>query len=98
MSDTDDYITADLVQDLYLKELKAYKPPPIKGSDADAHVQKFSAPKPPKSPEEGNIASELKAYEDQQVELEGQASNGEAALVEEDWFEEDEEEPAAAAH
>ncbi|KAJ9293443.1 hypothetical protein DTO271G3_7708 [Paecilomyces variotii] len=88
---------ADPVQDLYLRELRAYKPAPIKPGDADAHVQKFSAPKPPPSPEEANIANELKDYEAQQVEVEGQAAAGEAAPVEESWFEE-EEEPASAAH
>ncbi|KZF19779.1 hypothetical protein L228DRAFT_271099 [Xylona heveae TC161] len=87
---------ADLVQDLYLKELKAYKPAPAKASDAEAHVQKFTPPKAPQSPEESNIASELKAYEDQEVDIEGQQT-GEVAAKEEDWFEEEEEE-AAAAH
>ncbi|KAJ5582470.1 hypothetical protein N7535_001090 [Penicillium sp. DV-2018c] len=87
---------ADPVQDLYLRELKAYKPTPIKAGDADEHVQKFSAPKPPKSPEEANLASELSAYESQEVEVEGQAAAGEAAPVEESWFEEEEEAPAAA--
>lgn len=87
---------ADLVQELYLKELKAYKPAPIKASDADAHVQKFSAPKPPTSPEESNIANDLKAYETQEVEVEGQAAAGEASPVEQDWFEDYEEEEAAA--
>lgn len=58
---------------------------------------KFSAPQPPPSPEEGNIANDLKAYEDQQVEVEGQVASGESA-IEEDWFEEEEEEPATAAH
>ncbi|PGH18072.1 hypothetical protein AJ79_00699 [Helicocarpus griseus UAMH5409] len=88
---------ADLVQDLYLRELRAYKPPPTKPSDADAHVQKFNAPKPPPSPEEANMAADLKSYETQEVEVEGQASSGEPAPVEEDWFE-DEEDEAAAAH
>jgi hypothetical protein len=55
--------SADLVQDLYLRELRAFKPAPTKASDADAYVQKFNAPKTPPSPEEGNIAAELKAYE-----------------------------------
>ncbi|KAK5243196.1 ATP synthase F0 subcomplex subunit H atp14, partial [Cryomyces antarcticus] len=67
---------ADIVQDMYLRELKGYKPPQIKASDADAHVQKFTAPKPPPSPEETDIANELKAYESQQVEVEGQSSEG----------------------
>ncbi|KAJ5887983.1 hypothetical protein N7495_008024 [Penicillium taxi] len=70
---------ADPVQDLYLKELKAFKPTPLKAGDADAHVQ-----------------NELSAYQSQEVEVEGQAAAGEAAPVEESWFEEDEEEVAAA--
>ncbi len=92
-------IIADLVQDMYLKELKAYKPTPVKASDSEGHVQKFSAPKTPKSPEEADIASELKAYESSTVELEGQAAQGEPAAVEEDWFEEEpEEDDHAKAH
>ncbi|KAA8646179.1 hypothetical protein EYZ11_004788 [Aspergillus tanneri] len=88
---------ADPVQDLYLRELRAYKPTPIKPSDAESHVQKFAAPAAPKSPEEANLANELKAYENQEVEVEGQAASGEAAPAEESWFEEEEEE-APAAH
>jgi F-type H+-transporting ATPase subunit h len=80
---------------MYLRELKNYKPPTVKASDAEGHVQKFTVPKTPASPEEADIASELKAYEDQTVELEGQAEDG-APAVEEDWFEEEEEEVAAA--
>ncbi|KAI9808955.1 MAG: hypothetical protein M1827_007130 [Pycnora praestabilis] len=89
---------ADIVQDLYLRELKAYKPPQVKASDAEGHVQKFTAPKAPSSPEESNIANELKDYEAQQVEVEGQAAEGETAAKDEDWFEEDEEEEQTAAH
>lgn len=89
---------ADLVQELYLKELKAHKPAPVKPSDSEGHVLKFSAPKPPRSPEEGDIANDLKAYEGQQVEVEGQAAAGEAAPADEDWFEEDDDEAAPAAH
>ncbi|KAF2006952.1 hypothetical protein P154DRAFT_420938 [Amniculicola lignicola CBS 123094] len=85
----------DLVQDLYLRELKAFKPTPIKPTDSEGHVQTFAIPKAPTSPEEGDIASELKAYETQQVEIEGSSTEPGAAPVEEDWFEEEpEEEPA----
>ncbi|KAF6225695.1 hypothetical protein HO133_009695 [Letharia lupina] len=91
-------LRADLVQDLYLRELKGYKPPPVKSSDSEGHVQKFSPPKAPQSPEESDIANDLKAYENQQVEVEGQAAGGEASATEEDWFEEEEEEEAPAAH
>jgi len=91
---------ADMVQDMYLKELKAYKAPPVKPSDAEGHVQKFTMPKPPPSPEEADIAQDLKAYEDQVPEVEGQAAGEGAAASEHDWFEnaEEEEEEHAAAH
>ncbi|KAF2263723.1 hypothetical protein CC78DRAFT_533732 [Lojkania enalia] len=90
---------ADLVQDMYLRELKAYKPPQVKASDAEGHVQKFTIPKAPPSPEESDIASELKAYETQQVEIEGSSSSeGTSAPVEEDWFEEEPEDEVPAAH
>ncbi|KAL8738267.1 MAG: hypothetical protein Q9181_000902 [Wetmoreana brouardii] len=95
-------LRGDLIQDLYLKEIRAYKPPPLRPSDSEGHVQKFSAPKAPQSPDEGDIARDLKAYEDQQVELEGQAASGDAGAVEESWFEEDDddddEEQAAGSH
>lgn len=91
-------VTADPVQDLYLKELRNYKPTPVKPGDADAHVQKFSPPSPPPSPEESSIANDLKAYESQEVEVEGQAAAGEAAPKEESWFEDEDEDEAHAAH
>lgn len=90
-------MAADLVQEMYLRELKNYKPPQIKQTDAEGHVQKFNMPKPPLSPEESDIANELKTYETQQVDIEGQSSEGGSAVVEEDWFEEEEDE-AHAAH
>ncbi|KAH6648401.1 ATP synthase complex subunit H-domain-containing protein [Truncatella angustata] len=88
---------ADFVQELYLKELKAYKPTPIKESDSVGQVQTFSAPKTPKSPEEADLASSLKEYESMAVEVEGQeaVAPGAAAPVVEDWLvEEEEDEPA----
>lgn len=82
---------------MYLRELKAYKAPQVKATDAEGLVQKFTIPKPPPSPEESDLASDLKTYETQQVELEGAvtAEDG-AAPVEEDWFVEEEEDTPAA--
>ena len=57
--------------------------------DSAGHVQKFSPPKPPQPPNEGDIANGLKEYESQQVEVEGQAAAGESSDVEVDWFEDD---------
>lgn len=79
------------MQDLYLRELKNYKVPQVKANDAEGHVQKFSVPAAPKSPEEADIANELKAYETQQPDVgsEGSAEDSQV-LPDEDWFVEDE--------
>ncbi|KAK1690873.1 ATP synthase complex subunit H [Colletotrichum godetiae] len=88
---------ADFVQELYLKELKAYKPTPIKESDSQGQVQTFSLPTTPKSPEEADLAASLKEYESMAVEVEGQDATASATgePVKHDWLmiEEDEEEP-----
>ncbi|KAM3512978.1 hypothetical protein MY11210_003378 [Beauveria gryllotalpidicola] len=91
---------ADFVQELYLKELKAYKMPPVKESDSVGQVQTFTEPKTPKSPEEADLASNLQEYESMAVEIEGQdasqqASGIPAALP--DWLEA-EEDAAAPKH
>jgi len=88
---------ADLIQDMYLKELRAYKPPPLKASDSEGHVQKFTPPAAPKSPEETNLASEMKEYEDSVVEVEGAAPAGETQ-PEEDFFEDIDAEDEETAH
>lgn len=92
-------LAADFVQDLYVKELRAFKPTPLKSNDSDGHVQQFSLPKARASPEESDIAKDLKSYDSQVVEVEGQEVVGGAASTEKDWFEDDEEsEEAHAAH
>ncbi|KAF4124015.1 F-type H+-transporting ATPase subunit h [Geosmithia morbida] len=81
---------ADFVQELYLKELKSYKTPVVKASDADAHVKVFSAPQTPTSPEEADLAGSLKEYESMAVEIEGQdasASVDGAQAEIPDWLE-----------
>jgi F-type H+-transporting ATPase subunit h len=86
---------ADFVQELYLKELKAYKPAAIKESDAEGQVKTFNLPKTPVSPEEADLASSLKEYESLNVEVEGQeatASGVPPALP--DWLVEEAEEEA----
>ncbi|KAJ2989938.1 hypothetical protein NUW54_g8630 [Trametes sanguinea] len=55
---------ADLVQELYLRELKSYKPPP---QPQDAHVgvvKNFQQPPAPQAPAlPADLASELSAYD-----------------------------------
>ncbi|KAK3694699.1 ATP synthase complex subunit H-domain-containing protein [Podospora appendiculata] len=91
---------ADFVQELYLKELKAYKPTPIKESDSVGNVSTFALPKTPKSPEESDLASSLKEYETMAVEVEGQegAEAGKPAAVVEDWLVEEEEDDDHKGH
>ncbi|KAI5360990.1 Putative ATP synthase, F0 complex, subunit H [Septoria linicola] len=89
---------ADLVQDMYLKELKAYKPAPLKANDAEGQVQKFAIPTPPKSPEEADLQSGLQEYEQSTPEVQGASSDASAAPVEQDWFVEEEEEAEAHGH
>ncbi|KAI1504645.1 ATP synthase complex subunit H [Biscogniauxia marginata] len=92
---------ADFVQELYLRELKAYKPSPIKDSDSVGQVQVFSPPKAPKSPEETDLANSLKEYENMAVEVEGNegaAAGASTPAVIEDWLVDEEEEEAAGAH
>ena len=86
-ADTSHVSTADFVQELYLKELKAYKPAPVKDSDAVGQVSTFSTPKAPKSPEETDLAASLKEYETMAVEVEGQEATASAAEpAAEDWL------------
>ena len=87
-----------MVQDMYLKELKAYKPPPVKPNDAEGHVQKFTMPKAPQSPEEANLQNDLKSYEEQIPEVEGQAEGSSEAQEEFDWFQEEEDEEEEHGH
>ncbi|KAJ2903804.1 ATP synthase complex subunit H [Zalerion maritima] len=79
---------ADFVQELYLKELKSYKPTPVKESDSAGQVATFSTPKAPKSPEETDLAASLKEYETMAVEVEGQeaATAGSSEPATEDWL------------
>ena len=78
-----------MVQDLYVKAIGSHKPATVKASDAEGHVQKFKVPATPRSPEESNIADEIKSYEAQVVDVEGDSAEGEAVVEEKDWFEED---------
>lgn len=82
------FTTADIIQDLYLKELKAYKAPLIKATDSEGQVKPWVAPKAPAIPSfEGTEESELIEYESQPVEVEGiDASTAVDEADVGDWF------------
>ncbi|KAG9026226.1 hypothetical protein FS837_004678 [Tulasnella sp. UAMH 9824] len=57
----------DLVQDMYLRELKAYKPAPQAKDAHLAHVKAYKAPSSPTPPAlPADLASELAAYDSQE--------------------------------
>ena len=74
---------------MYLRELRSYKPSPSKLGEIDGQIQKFAIPRAPSSPEDSDIAKDLKAYETQDVEVESSAVEEEGAQTEE-IFEADE--------
>lgn len=80
------------MQSIYLRELKNYVLPAVKPSDSEGQVKKWSPPPPPTSPlsQDASLSEELKAYQAQEVEVEGQATGEPGAEAqEEDWFEEE---------
>ncbi|KAK1216750.1 hypothetical protein PQX77_020637 [Marasmius sp. AFHP31] len=73
---------ADLVQDLYLREIKAYKPAPVA---KDAHVglvKQYSAPAAPKAPSlSADLSSDLSAYKTSEPSLADAPAPSNAASV-----------------
>ncbi|KIY48562.1 hypothetical protein FISHEDRAFT_73530 [Fistulina hepatica ATCC 64428] len=53
----------DFVQDLYIKELKTYKPVSLAKDDHVGNVKPFSKPPVPKAPVLPDVAAELSAYD-----------------------------------
>ncbi|GJJ76409.1 F-type H+-transporting ATPase subunit h [Entomortierella parvispora] len=83
----------DILKDLYIEEIKNYKPAPeAKGIDTSS-VKTFSAPVAPQAPAV-DAAADLSAWETANVEIAEAIS--EAEVVEEE--EEEEEEEAEEAH
>lgn len=87
------HFTADIVQDLYLKELKNYKPAPAKANDHEGQVKPWHAPTAPTVPDLGlsGVQQDLATYESQAVEVEGSSVDVDTASSRsnDDWFEED---------
>ncbi|KAF9573193.1 hypothetical protein EC968_008935 [Mortierella alpina] len=78
----------DILKDLYIKELKNYKPAPdAKGADTLAQVKEFKAPAAPVAPVI-DAAADLSAWEQANVEVLEDVTE---AAVEDDEEEEEEE-------
>ncbi|CAY69078.1 Hypothetical protein PAS_chr2-1_0451 [Komagataella phaffii GS115] len=85
----------DLISDLYVKELKGFKPTPLSAADAEGATKPWAKPASPKVPSlEGETAEALQQYETSDVETVQAASSESASEVTEDWFVFPEEETA----
>ncbi|GAA5919151.1 hypothetical protein JCM6882_005501 [Rhodosporidiobolus microsporus] len=74
----------DFVQELYLKELKAYKPKPV--SAAAGSTKSYSTPSAPKAPEvpdAAGLAKELEAYDASTPDVEAPKAAAADATAEE---------------
>ncbi|KAG0214305.1 hypothetical protein BGX28_002413 [Mortierella sp. GBA30] len=79
----------DIIKDLYIKELRSYKPAPdAKADDASSQVKEFKAPTAPAVPAI-DAAADLAAWEQANAEVTDAVTD--EALLEDDEEEEEEE-------
>lgn len=81
-------VRRNVLQDLYLKELKNVKLAPITPQDAEGSVKPWEEPSKPKIPEvEAQGTEALQAYKNEPVETLSENVEGQAEEpVEEDWL------------
>ncbi|ORZ05158.1 ATP synthase complex subunit H-domain-containing protein [Lobosporangium transversale] len=82
----------DILKDLYIKELKGYKPAPeTKGADASSQVKEFKTPATPAAPAV-DASADLAAWETANAEIADAVSEEAVEEAEEEEVEEEEEE------
>ncbi|EJS42558.1 atp14p [Saccharomyces arboricola H-6] len=95
-------ISYNVIQDLYLRELKETKLPPTTLQDAEGNVKPWMPPKKPSLPElELQGPDALKAYTEQKVEtahVAEESAEGGSEPIEEDWLVLDDAEEAKDSH
>jgi len=60
-------VKKDVVQELYLKELKSYKPAPVAKGAEEGQVKGLKLPPPPAAPDVEDLSAELASY-DKEIE------------------------------
>lgn len=80
---------SNLVSDLYVQQIKQFKPTPLSTDLAD--IKAFKLPAKPSIPSDEISADAIASYEAAPVETESAPASG-SAPVEEDWFVFEEEE------
>lgn len=84
---------SNLVSDLYIQQIKAFKPTPLSNKDAESSVKSFQLPNKPSVPESEISADALSQYESSDVETAAaEPSSAAEPAAEEDWFVFEEEE------
>ncbi|CAK7905641.1 ATP synthase subunit H, mitochondrial [[Candida] anglica] len=76
---------SNLISDLYVTQIKAFKPTPVSEKEAASAVKAFQLPSKPSVPEAEISADALNQYESSEVETASAGSTGSIA-AEEDWF------------
>ncbi|ODV80689.1 uncharacterized protein CANTADRAFT_48016 [Suhomyces tanzawaensis NRRL Y-17324] len=75
----------NLVSDLYVQNIKQFKPQAISQQEIDAAVKTFQLPAKPSLPENEVSTEALGEYESSEVEATS-GSSGASLAAEEDWF------------
>ncbi|ODV75121.1 F1F0 ATP synthase subunit h [Cyberlindnera jadinii NRRL Y-1542] len=75
----------NIIQDLYINELKAFKPTPLSAKDAEGATRPWTKPVAPQQPAAEIDAAELADYEAAEVEV-ASHTTGSAAEASEEWF------------
>ncbi|CAH6723017.1 ATP synthase subunit H, mitochondrial [[Candida] jaroonii] len=77
---------SNLVSDLYIQQIKSFKPTPLSAQEVESSVKQFQIPAQPTIPTEEINSDLLKEYESSEVETAAAESKAETHIPEEEWF------------
>lgn len=77
---------SNLVSDLYISNIKGFKPTPMTEKEVESSVKAFQFPAKPTIPTEEISSDLLNEYESSEVETVSAPTTQSAGPVEEDWF------------
>lgn len=75
----------NLVADLYVQQIKQFKPTPVAVDQAEG-IKEFKLPAKPSIPSDEVSADAVASYESAEVDTESAPVSGSAPAAEEDWF------------
>lgn len=77
---------SNLIGDLYVQNIKQFKPTPLTQAQIDSAVQSFKLPAKPSIPKDEISTEAVQEYEAAEVETQTVDASGSEVVVEEDWF------------